>query len=256
MVTERLAGLSARERLVLALDLEDMVQAREALVELKNEIGMVKIGLQFCSALGLPRAIEFVSVLCPGRGIVVDLKLHDVPKTMARATAAIVRYPQVKLFTMHASANVEGMQGVVKRSGATAKALGVTVLTSMTEAQCRRIYGKSPPDKVREMVEDMLEAQVPGLVCSPQELEMLDRDEKFDGLIRMVPGATPAWAPAKEQARPLPPREAMRLGADLLVFGSAILEVPEGIESRVAAARLIVQEIQLGLEDRAREVRS
>jgi orotidine-5'-phosphate decarboxylase len=229
------ANLTARDRLIVALDLPE-IRAAEAMIErLDDSVAFYKIGYQLAYAGGLPLARALAN---SGKKVFIDLKLHDIGNTVARgveslallgATFATVHaYPQ----TMKAA--------VAARAGSNLKILAVTVLTSYDDADLAEAGYKAG---VRELVEQRArQAQalgIDGLVCSPEEAAAL-RAIVGPQLQLVTPGIRPAGAAAGDQKRIMTPARAIEAGADYLVVGRPILESPDP----KAAADAIVAEIE------------
>jgi len=228
---------SARERLVLPLDVPTLSEARALVAELSGEVGVFKVGLELFTAEG-PRAVE--AVLHAGARCFLDLKLHDIPATMAGAVRSAVRLG-VHYLTLHAAAGPEGLaRSAEAAAGSDTTLLAVTVLTSMDAAQLAATGHAEPPASLVERYAALaIESGVPGLVCSPEECRAL-RARFGEGPVLMVPGIRPAGSDVGDQKRIATPAEAIAAGASLLVVGRPI----RAAEDRVAAARAVVAEIQ------------
>lgn len=228
---------SARERLVLPLDVPTLSEARALVAELSGEVGVFKVGLELFTAEG-PRAVE--AVLDAGARCFLDLKLHDIPATMAGAVRSAVRLG-VHYLTLHAAAGPEGLaRSAEAAAGSDTTLLAVTVLTSMDAAQLAATGHAEPPAALVERYAALaIESGVPGLVCSPEECRAL-RARFGEGPVLMVPGIRPAGSDVGDQKRIATPAEAIAAGASLLVVGRPI----RAADDRVAAARAVVAEIQ------------
>ena len=204
-----------RDRLALALDVDDLVEAVELVGALSPWFGVAKVGLELFSASG-PEAIAALRER--DVEVFVDLKLHDIPTTVRKA-ARVLGAVGARYVTLHAQggpamleAGVSGLLEGAARAGADRPmALAVTVLTSDNEA---------PPHIVPQRVRMAVEAGCGGLVCAAGDL---DAARRFGpGLFRVVPGIRAAGAERHDQPRAVTPAEAFASGADMLVVGRAV----------------------------------
>ena len=213
-------------QLILALDLPARGEALEMLDLLGDSVDWVKIGLQLFTAHGP----EFVrEVADRGYRIFLDLKLHDIPNTVAKAVQSIARLP-VDLLTIHASGGSEMVAWAdrARREHAPALTLlAVTVLTSMDAAQLKSINVSAGMERqVRDLAGLSLEAGAQGLVCSSLELAPL-RAAFGPGPLIVTPGIRPAGAAADEQKRIMTPGQAAAAGSDFIVVGRPILKADD-----------------------------
>lgn len=227
----------------VALDTTDVAQAVALATSLKGLVGGVKLGLEFFTACG-PKGIEAVADL--GMPVFLDLKLHDIPNTVAGAMKGIARLAP-RLTTIHASGGAAMMRAAVdaareeaaKANRPATKVLAVTVLTSLDqEAMAAVGFGGTVLDQVTRLAVLAQDSGVDGLVCSPHEVETV-RALVGRGMVLVVPGIRPAWAEAGDQKRFMTPKEALRRGADTLVIGRPIT----GATTPAEAARRIAQEL-------------
>lgn len=232
----------AKSRLVLPLDVPDLDTARQWIARMRDEVGVFKVGLELFTAVG-PDAVR--AVHDAGSQCFLDLKLHDIPATMAKATASASGLG-VRFLTVHASAGPAALRAVAAEAGDT-QLLAVTVLTSMDEAELGAVGLAGPPASAVERLAEMtLESGVRGLVCSPLEVATL-RARLGSAAQLMVPGIRPEGSARGDQKRIATPGSAIADGADYLVVGRPIRNAPDP----VAAARAIVSEIQASLALRA-----
>jgi len=241
--------LKAHARLLVALDTPDLDGARRLVRLLRGSVGGFKIGLQLFTVGGH----EIVREIRRGGDIVfLDLKLHDIPNTVAGAAAAAARMG-VSFFTMHACGGPKMIRRGVEASAEAAEQLGlprptalaVTVLTSHDDAELQAIGLQGPcPVAVLRLARMAREAGAGGLVCSALEVEAARR--VFPGGTLVVPGIRPASAaaPGDDQSRTATPAHAIAAGADLLVIGRPITRA----EDPAGAARAIAAEIERGLK--------
>lgn len=221
-----------RDHLVLALDVDDLVAATRMARELRPWFSVAKVGLELFSAAG-PDAIE--SMLELGYVVFADLKLHDIPTTVAR-TASVLGSLGARYVTMHAHggeamlrAGVEGLvEGCAAAGHEPGIAVAVTVLTSDTTA---------PPHIMPKRAALAVESGCRGIVCAVGDLR--EAREIAPRLTTIVPGIRPVSAPTHDQARVGTPRQALDEGADLLVIGRPVTLA----DDRPAAAQAIVEEL-------------
>jgi orotidine-5'-phosphate decarboxylase len=218
-----------RRRLCLVLDVDDLVVARRLAQTLRPWFGVVKVGLELFSAEG-PDAISTMTEL--GFEVFADLKLHDIPTTVGKASRVLGSIGASYL-TLHAfggvdmmRAGVEGLAEGAERAGLPEPcALAVTILTSDSGA---------PPHILHKRVAAAVEAGAGGLVCAADDIR---EARQYAPRLRIVtPGLRLAGSPSHDQARAATPRAAFDAGADLLVIGRAVTEAPDPV---VAAADLI-----------------
>ena len=222
------------DRLIVPLDVQTRGDA-EALVErLGDAVGFYKIGLQLLATDGMAMARDLRQ---RGRRVFLDWKLHDIGTTVEKAAAAIAGSGAAEMLTVHAEPQV--MRAAVRgRSGAGyMKILGVTVLTSLTEADLADLgYGLGVRALVERRIRQAVDAGIDGVVASPQEAEMARRIGGKDFLV-VTPGVRPDWAKADDQARAATPAEALAAGASHLVCGRPITTAnnPKDAALRIAA---------------------
>jgi len=225
-------------KLILALDIETREEALPPLKKLSGTLEWVKIGLQMFSAYG-PDWVREVHDM--GFRVFLDLKLHDIPNTVAKAVQSLSQLP-IEMLTLHTSGGKE-MMDWANRSRLDNKPelllLGVTVLTSMDEIQLRSVgVNRTPAEQVQHLASMAVEAGIPGLVCSAQELQRLH--PLLSGQIDFVtPGIRPAGSDANEQKRVMTPAAAAQAGANYIVVGRPIYQA----EDPTAAARNIQEEL-------------
>lgn len=224
--------------LILVLDAQSPRDVIPALRPLQGTVRWVKVGLEMFTACG-PDCVREIAGL--GFEVFLDLKLHDIPNTVAKAVESVSRLP-IGMLTLHTSGGREMMQWAVKAQQQHAPhllLLGVTVLTS-TSAQGLAETGvpDSPEKQVVRLGQLAVDAGLRGLVCSPLEIAPL-RAVLPPGVALVTPGIRPRDAQADDQTRVMTPGEAARAGANFLVVGRPIFKAPDP----VAAARGILTEI-------------
>lgn len=222
---------SAAERLIVALDVPDAASARAFASRLEGLGVGVKIGLELFLAAGFPLLDELGDMGFP---IMLDLKFHDIPATVRRASSRVTGHG-VRLFTVHAEPGVvsAAVQGCPE-----AACLGVTVLTSHVQAEGARPI----VERVLERTQGVLDQGGAGIVCSGREA-LAVRERFGDRPLIVTPGIRAADAPADDQARSVTPGDAIRFGVDYLVVGRPIRDA---VDQRAAAAA-IVDEISRAL---------
>ena len=224
--------------LILAVDLEDKEVAKKFLAPLRGELSWVKIGLQMFLKYGPAVVDEFADA---GFRVFLDLKLHDIPNTVASAIKSLRGRP-CGMLTIHTLGGAEMMRRALD---AAANALpqtlllGVTVLTSMDEKQLAGIGVPAAPMRQVELLAKLAAGTgMRGLVCSPLELPCLRR-ELGDEIALVTPGIRPKTATLDDQSRVMTPAEAADAGASFIVVGRPILKAADP----VSAARAIRTEL-------------
>ncbi len=237
--------MPARERFILALDVDSEHEALGLVAELIDSVGMFKVGHQLFTAYGPDIVRKIV-----GRGgrVFLDLKYHDIPNTVARATAEAVKLG-VSMVNLHALGGLDMMKAAVASAQEAAKhhnvplphMLAVTVLTSMDEKGLRRELKitRSLQREVCHLARLAQRAGMHGVVASPQEIKMLRRTIR-GAFIILTPGVRPEWAGMDDQKRTMTPAEAVAAGADYIVIGRPVLKAKD----RRAAVKRIVEEIE------------
>jgi orotidine-5'-phosphate decarboxylase len=223
---------AVRERLALALDVDDLVPALRLAHDLSPWFGTMKVGLELYLAAG-PEVVTTLVDL--GVDVFCDLKLHDIPTTVGRA-ARVVGALGARYLNVHAAggpamvrAGVEGLREGAAGAGAPEPvALAVTVLTSEPEAS---------PHLLRQRVTAGLDGGCQGFVCAVTDLPTVR--QLAPPAVLVTPGIRPEGSPVDDQGRVATPREALAGGADLLVVGRPVTRA----EDPVAAARALVASV-------------
>ncbi|MBI4023141.1 orotidine-5'-phosphate decarboxylase [Candidatus Berkelbacteria bacterium] len=173
--------------------------------------------------------------------VMVDLKLHDIPNTVANDCKALAKLG-ADIVTVHASGGREMIRAAVEAIGDSGWVIGITALTSLTVDDCDRIYRRRPDHLVSTLLREAQAGGAAGIVCSPQELDMLNQQSIPERrLLRITPGIRPAGGgTADDQRRVGTPQYAIERGAHFLVVGRPIT----GADNPVEAARTIVAEIE------------
>lgn len=212
--------------------------AIELAEQLAGAVSFFKIGLQLYTAAG-PEVVRAISAT--GAGVFLDLKLHDIPNTVAKAVAAAGELG-VQMLTFHLSGGRTMIEAAVAANAADLMLLGVTVLTS-SDAETLQQTGihSTIEEQVLRLAQLGAGCGIAGLITSPHEARML-REHLAPEVELITPGVRPAWAGADDQKRFTTPREAIANGADRLVIGRPITahanprEAVEQIISELAAA--------------------
>jgi orotidine-5'-phosphate decarboxylase len=228
----------ARERLIVALDVPDSNSAMRLVAELESTCSWFKVGLELFIAAG-PAVLE--PIVARGHNIFLDLKLHDIPNTVAGAVRTAARLG-VRMLTVHAAggpAMLAAAKAALPNVSNPPELLAVTVLTSMDAAQLQSVgIDRDPAGQVAHLAKMGIEAGIRGFVCSPQEVAAVRELTGPSGVL-VIPGIRPAEAAIGDQKRVAGPAEALRLGASYLVVGRPITQAPNPAE----AATAILEEI-------------
>ena len=206
----------------VAIDTPDLHRAIEIAEAVRDDAGGVKLGLEFFSANG-PAGVQRVA----GRGLPVflDLKLHDIPNTVAKAVEALAPL-QPAILTVHASGGFEMLRAAKAAASPATKVVGVTVLTSLDQSDLADagVTG-SPAEQVARLAKVARSAGLDGIVCSGAEVGGA-RAAWPDGFF-VVPGVRPEGGDVGDQKRVVTPRQALDDGASVLVIGRPITGAPD-----------------------------
>ncbi len=227
----------------VSIDTTDVAKAQSLAKTLVGAVGGIKLGLEFFMAQG-PQGIQQVAT--GGLPLFVDVKLHDIPNTVAGAMRGVVRLNS-NIVTIHASGGSEMIKAAVDAAQDEAAKLGiksprviaVTVLTSLDQSALD-VMGVTRPvvDQVVSLAKMTLEAGADGVVCSPHEVAAI-RSALGSKPFLVVPGIRPAGVDVGDQKRVMTPAQAMNAGADILVIGRPITQSPDP----VAAAEAIFRDL-------------
>jgi len=208
-------------QLILALDIEERADAIELVRKTGDGLEWVKIGLQMFTRYG-PDYVREIADL--GKRIFLDLKLHDIPNTVAKAIDSVSDLP-IGMLTIHTCGGREMMEWAVRAqrdSNPDLQLLGVTVLTSMDDNAISEVgVNRSAAEQVSALASLAAEAGMSGLVCSPHEAALL-KSAHGDQFKLVTPGVRPVGADAGDQKRVMTPRLASEQGADYIVVGRPI----------------------------------
>jgi orotidine-5'-phosphate decarboxylase len=222
-------------RIIVAIDRMTLADAHADVGRVGPRVGGLKLGLEFFFANG-PQGVRAVAGPAP---LFLDLKLHDIPNTVAGGVRSACGV-NPRFLTIHAS----GGEAMMRAAAEAAKAAGssrpmllaISVLTSLDDADLAAV-GQSGPvrDQARRLAALAQKSGLDGVVCSAHELQAL-RAECGRNFLLVTPGIRPSWAQVQDQKRATPPAEAVRLGADYLVIGRPITQAddPAAALARIA----------------------
>jgi orotidine-5'-phosphate decarboxylase len=221
--------------IAVALDAPNLEIASQWAGLVTPHVSTVKIGLELYLRYG-PEVVASIRG-ASGVQIFLDLKLHDIPATVASAVRTVARL-RPQLITVHAAGGPAMIRAAVEAAPGTPIA-AVTALTSLTGEDLDRIgVPGGTADWVLRLAALAVEAGASGLICSPREVAAV-RDEVGPGITLITPGVRPAGTDTHDQARVATPEEAVSAGADLLVIGRAITGAPDpGAAAAAIAASL------------------
>ena len=228
--------MQPRERLIVALDVPEEDAARALVDRLAGHVGLFKVGSQLFTAAGPGLVGEIVA---RGERVVLDLKFHDIPNTVAGAIGSACRLG-VSLVDVHGLGGRAMLAAAAgARSAPGARLLAITILTSHDQQALREIGVEGPlHDAVRRLARLAKESGADGVVASPHEVGLI-REACGEGFLIVTPGIRPAGAVLGDQARAATPAAALAAGADYLVVGRPITEAADP----AAAADAIVREM-------------
>ena len=232
--------LTARERLVVALDVPTAKEALALAERLAGRVGMLKVGLELFCAEG-PSFVKELQARVP---VFLDLKLHDIPTTVRRALEALLRLDP-RLIDVHAQGGPAMLEAAVeavqshRAAGGQTQLLAVTVLTSLDrEALAALGHAAQPEDLALAYAKLAHQAGCEGVVCSAWEASAIQQ-ACGEGFHRLTPGIRPTGAATQDQARIMTPAQALKQGATWLVVGRPITRA----EDPAAAADAILTEM-------------
>jgi orotidine-5'-phosphate decarboxylase len=226
--------LTARERLIVALDLSSVNDAEAIVSKLGDTVSFYKIGYQLAFAGGLPFAAELIAA---GKQVFLDLKLHDIGNTVAKGVESVAKSGATFL-TVHAYPQTM-KAAMAGKQGSKLKILAVTALTSYDDSDLYEAgYKLGVSALVSQRASQARDLGVDGLVCSAEEAAKL-RVVAGAGMTLVTPGIRPAGANRDDQKRIMTPAKAIAAGSDYLVVGRPIVQAADP----KAAAEAIVAEI-------------
>lgn len=242
-----------KDRIILALDVETLEEVETLVNELKDYVGYFKIGLPLMVNYGF-EAVHLIERL--GAKCYYDAKFHDIPNTVQKACISLVQN-NVNFFNVHIQGGSKMISGSVKAAKAAAKRLekeppvilGVTLLSSFGQ---RTLTTELCVDKdieffVLQLAKVAYESGLDGVVASAEEAKRIRQEIPDKDFLIVCPATRPTWASVNDQVRVDTPRDAILSGVDFMVVGRPITTA----ENRVAAAKLILDEITTALEEKA-----
>lgn len=238
-----------KERIILALDVDNLEDTKELVTELKDYVGYFKVGLQLFTSCGF-EAIKLIKEL--GGKVYCDLKFHDIPNTVAHACSNLVRH-DIDFFNIHIQGGSKMVASAVKASRDAARALevepptilGISLLSSfgqrtLTQELC---VEKNIEVYIMQLTKIAKDNGLDGIVAGASEAKKI-RQLFGDDFIILCPATRPTWSAVNDQVRVDTPTEAIQAGVDYLVIGRPITDA----QDKVAAAKLIIDEIATALE--------
>ena len=235
--------MNAKDKLIVALDVDSTDRALALVNELRDSVGMFKVGMQLFTAAGPDLVRRIVS---QGNRVFLDLKYHDIPNTVAMAAIEATRLG-VSLFNIHTTGGSEMMRWAANAVAETAarenlrapKVLGVTLLTSVDQETLAQIGIEGQPSTVVGRLATLAqEFGLDGVVASPQEIQLIREAVPQKDFLIVTPGIRSATDEAQDQRRTMTAAEAIRAGADYIVVGRPIIAAAD---VTAAAERFVSQ---------------
>ncbi|HHN66496.1 MAG TPA: orotidine-5'-phosphate decarboxylase [Thermopetrobacter sp.] len=215
-------------QICVALDVPEAAQAAALAGRLAGRVDMLKIGLELFLGAG---PAGYARIAAEGPPVFLDLKLHDIPNTVARALAALLDglQPAPAIVNVHATGGPAMLQAAARAVGGRAKLIAVTVLTALSDDDLHRL-GFDPalgaPEVVVRLAAMAKDAGLDGVVCAPSDLPAV-RAACGEDFLTVVPGIRPAGADMADQKRIATPKAAADAGADILVIGRPITQAAD-----------------------------
>ena len=226
-------------KLIVALDTDDLKVVRQLVDKLKPLVRIFKVGAQLFTACG-PAVLQLIQE--KGANVFLDLKFHDIPNTVSHSVEAACRYNPLML-TVHTLGGSQMLQAAVaarSQTGNKTKILGVTILTSLDKAALEEIgLSASVNEEVLCLTQMAKACGLDGIVASPQETAIL-RQSLGEDFIIVTPGIRPAGPMRDDQRRTMQAKEAIAVGADYLVVGRPITQAPDPL----TAVEKMLEEMQ------------
>lgn len=206
----------------VAIDTPDLSKAQSLAQQVRHHVGGLKLGLEFFCANGHHGVHEMAKLGLP---IFLDLKLHDIPNTVAKAVQAL-HMLQPAILTVHAAGGRAMLEDAKAAAGINTKVVAVTVLTSLDDRDLTDIgVGATAEDQVRRLADLAQDSGLDGIVCSGAEVALAKKAWN-DGFF-VIPGVRPAGGAIGDQKRAVTPREALDRGASVLVIGRPITQADD-----------------------------
>ena len=226
----------AKDKLIVALDVETAPRARELFDALRGVVAMFKIGMQLFTAAG-PAIVR--EIIHAGGRVFLDLKYHDIPNTVAAAGVEAARHG-VSIFNVHTSGGTEMMRRTADAVAEVSerdrlvrpKVIGVTLLTSVNAKVLSEIgVVNSPEQQVTALAQLAAASGLDGVVASPLEVVSVRAAVGKEGFLIVTPGVRPSGTTPNDQKRLTTPAEAIRAGSDYLVIGRPIIDAADPVEA-------------------------
>ena len=239
-------NLSPKDRIILALDVDTIEEARALVKELKNYIGIFKVGLQLFTSVG-PEIFKVIKD--EGAEVYFDGKFHDIPSTVSKASSNLIKHG-VTLFNLNIQGSSKMITTTVKQAKETAKKLGVeddlkilgvTLLTSFGQRTLSEELGvnQNIDDYVIKLAEIAKHTELNGVVATAADAQKI-RKICGDDFIIVCPAVRPTWSIVNDQVRVVTPSQAILAGCDYIVIGRPITQA----KNKVEAAEMIIAEIE------------
>jgi orotidine-5'-phosphate decarboxylase len=239
---------NAKDKLIVALDVDSADRALNLFAALRDVCGMFKIGSQLFTAAGPDLVREIVA---GGGRVFLDLKFHDIPNTVSAAGIEATRLG-VSIFNVHASGGSEMMKRTAAAVAETAdreglakpKVIAVTLLTSLDQQALEQIgFSGELSSTINRLARSAAESGLDGVVCSPREIGLIRQEVTQPDFLIVTPGVRSSGDASDDQRRTLTAAEAIKAGADYLVVGRPIVKD----QTPAAAAARLVDEISAAL---------
>jgi orotidine-5'-phosphate decarboxylase len=227
-----MADTAVRDRLALALDTDDLVDALRLARELEPWFGVAKVGLELFSATG-PEAVT--ALVERGWRVFLDLKLHDIPTTI-RKTSQVIGGLGASYLTLHAHGGVEMLRAGVEGLAAGADGAGLPAPAAVAVTVLTSDFG-APPHILGKRVAAAIEGGCRGIVCAASDVR--EAKQLAPRLLAVVPGIRLPGTEAHDQARAATPDSAIGAGADLLVVGRTVTRAADRVKAAAAVAEAV-----------------
>ena len=223
--------------LFLALDVADCNRALQIAQRLAPHLGGIKLGMEFFYSCGMDACRRIRALGLP---LLLDLKLHDIPATVAAGIRALTQNLAPDMLTIHASGGTNMMCAALdaaRESAGGTRIVAVTLLTSLEQQDLtREAIPQSPAERTAHLAASAIAAGIDALVCSPLDIASL-RQKHAKDILFITPGLRPEGARQNDQKRSLSPRQALDAGADILVIGRPILQAEDPLAAAGAIQR-------------------
>jgi orotidine-5'-phosphate decarboxylase len=231
--------MTFKNPICVALDTPELARALELAELLHGHVGMLKIGMEFFYAHG---AKGYEALAAAGIPIFLDMKLHDIPNTVAQGLRSLLKLaPAPAITNVHATGGLDMMKAARDAVGSETKLIAVTILTSLSNEDLWAAgfaHDQKTDDQALRLAELAHLAELDGVVCSPLDLQNI-RTKLPRKFLTVVPGIRPADTSADDQKRVATPKSAIDSGADVLVIGRAIT----GAADPAVAAQAILESL-------------